>query len=80
MILWDLAPLDLPEIYRKPLMHCSVQMLQELTDLSRVGQLSSEIRLVVEFLLLQLRRCFQYDIEMEEFQGIAPGTYDILVE
>lgn len=80
LILWDLGLHFLPHLIRQPLSSAGIDTLHLVVDLLNSHQLSEKTTKGLQFIHLQLQRKFQYDIQLGEAPGIAPGTYDIIVE
>jgi WD40 repeat protein/HEAT repeat protein len=78
--LWDLRPLDVPDLLSKPLAHSTPNQLAALDLVQNLPSLTEKSRRSLAVLLRLLRHRFRFDIEVSEVASIQAGEYDIEIE
>ena len=78
--LWDLRPLQIPEMLNQPLALSSPNQIGALSILVEHGQLDPGIHQALRFILELLRFRFRYDVELAEAGGIQAGEFDIDIQ
>jgi WD40 repeat protein len=79
--LWDLRPLDIPDLFTIPFARSTPNHLVILNLLDEdIHPLPRALRNTLRFMERLLRHRFRYDIEISEVASIKAGDYDIEIE
>jgi WD40 repeat protein len=79
-VLWDLRPLDIPDLLSTPLVQATPNHVQLVNCLIEESSLPAPVINSLKFLHTLLLKKYQFDVQVDESTRIQPGEFDILVD